>query len=144
MIYKLGTTWSDKEFDTIGWHDNLIDLVIFPTDDLVLKFKINHILEWIRPNSKDGVFFKFVVALAEIEFYNILNLTFRLDFEDRTAILIDEIVRENKRLSPNKKTYRWNYRIITDQGDITFDSTGFTQTLISNPKISDSIRYIDR
>ena len=142
MTEKLGHQWSDQDFESMGWHDNFIESLIFPDENLKLCLNINYILDWI-PQKITGHCYKFRVALAKLSFHNVLNLTFKLNFENSTSIFINEIVRCSKRLSPNKKMHIWDYRIITDQGDITFDSTGFTQTLISEPKISDSLRYSD-
>lgn len=50
---------------------------------------------------------------------------------------ISEIERKNSILSPNKKYTIWNYRIITDKGDINFTSTGFEQIALKTPVWSD-------
>ncbi len=136
MTKSLNLTWTDKDFKSMSWHDNFIESITFPVDDLVLTLTINYIMEWIRTYDNEK-YYKYKVGLAQLSFYSVLNLNINLSFNDTTCLYIDEILRENSRLCPDQKTLNWDYRIITDQGDITFDSTGFTQTLISNPKISD-------
>lgn len=141
MTYQLGNMWTDTQFEVMNWHDNLIESITFPSNNLILKFQINYILEWIKIENQH--FFKFNIALAELKFYNVINLNIELNFEDTTFIYIDEIVRKNKRLSPNQTAYNWDYTIITDKGNIAFQATTFSQQLISTPKVSDSQKFSD-
>ncbi|CCM10329.1 protein of unknown function [Cardinium endosymbiont cEper1 of Encarsia pergandiella] len=47
-------------------------------------------------------------------------MSIHLDFGNITGIYIDDILRDNRRLTPNKKSYTWDYKTQTDKGDITF------------------------
>ena len=141
MTKSLNTNWTDQDFEVMDWHDNFIDSISFPSENLILKLNIDYILEWIKPDNEE--LYQFKVALAKLEFYNVLNLTIDLAFSNTACLYIDEILRSNRRLSPNRKGFLWDYKIKTDKGSITFDSTGFTQTLISQPQISHSQRFMD-
>lgn len=140
MDYKLENMefkdkWSDKDFEQMCWHDSTIYSISFPFEDLLLKFDMDYILEWKYNEESEQS--KFYIYPCNLIFYNVLNLSFDLNFEDETGIYISEIERKNPILSPNKKYTIWNYRIITDKGDINFTSTGFEQIALKTPIWSD-------
>ncbi|MDH6309441.1 hypothetical protein M2451_002673 [Dysgonomonas sp. PFB1-18] len=123
--------WCDKDFEQMGWHDSALYSISFPFDDLSLKFDIDYIMEWKL--MEDPLLSKFYICPCSLVFKDVLNLRINMDFENNTSIYISEIERKNPTLSPNKKSTIWNYIIITDQGDISFTSTGFEQRAIKTP-----------
>jgi hypothetical protein len=122
----------------MNWHDNFIESITFPSENLILSIQLSYILEWIKPSDQE--FYKFKIALARLDFYNVLNLTYLFRFWKYFLYIYRW---NNRKLTPDQKSYKWDYKIQTDQGTMTFYASGFMQALISNPKISDSHRFLD-
>jgi hypothetical protein len=133
-------TWTDKDFGTISWHDNVIHSIAFPKEDLLLRISLDYILEWKLISATNR--YQFVVAPAILEFNNVLNLSMSLNFGEYTGLHIDEITRKNKRKSFNGQLWIYDYAIVTDRGKIEFNSTGFKQKLTNVPKETNSQTYI--
>ena len=120
MTYQLEKKiWTDKDFEQMGWHDcNIYKIRL--TDDLELD--IDYILQWNKPDL-EGLPFTFWVAPATLVFKSVENLTLDFDIWFEKAFEIEDIESEDKN--------RWT--IITQQGDIQFNSKGYEQYIRQQP-----------
>ena len=133
MDYKLEKQiWTDSDFEQMGWHDcNIYKIRL--TEDLELD--IDYILQWNKPDL-EGLSFTFWVAPATLVFKTIQNLTFNFDIGFENAFEIEDIEREDGN--------RWT--IITQQGDIQFNSKGYEQYIRQEPffEFGQTISFIER
>lgn len=132
-------SWTEKDFENMSWHDNIIHSISFPIEDLSLRIRLDYILEW-KLNSETNKY-QFIVAPATLEFCNVLNLNIFLSFGEYTGLYIDKIERNNVRKTPNGKHMIYDYVIVTDRGKIEFNSTGFQQKLTNVPQNTNSQIY---
>ncbi|MBD8389037.1 hypothetical protein [Dysgonomonas sp. BGC7] len=134
-IKNMKLKWSDKNFEQMGWHDSAFYSISFPFDDLSLKLDIDYIMEWEL--KEDPLLSRFYICPCSLIFEDVLNLKINMDFDNNTSLYISEIERKNPVLSPNKKYTLWNYKIITDHGDISFISAKYEQIALKAPIWSD-------
>lgn len=120
MDYKLEKqVWTDADFEQMGWHDcNIYKIRL--TDDLELD--IDYILQWNKPDL-EGLPFTFWVAPATLVFKSVQNLTFDFDIGFENAFEIEDIENESENC----------WTIITQQGDIQFNSKGYEQYIRQKP-----------
>ena len=120
MEYKLEKqVWTDKDFDQMGWHDSLIYIISLKDD---LELDIDYILQWNKPDL-EGLPFTFWIAPATLVFKSVSNLKFDfdIDFED-TFEIVDLEKKDNN-----------CWTIITRQGNIQFNATGYEQYIRQQP-----------
>ena len=133
MDYKLEKrVWTDADFEQMGWHDcNIYKMRL--TEDLELD--IDYILQWNKPDL-EGLPFTFWIAPATLVFKSLQNLTFDFDINFENAFEIEDIEKEDEN--------RWT--IITQQGDIQFNSKGYEQYIRQEPffEFGQTISYIER
>ena len=123
--------WTEKDFETMGWHDCRIYSISLPNEKYELIFNIDYIFSWEKFSEVDS---KYLVSPCKLVFFNVFNLKLSVDFENSLKTFITDLTRENKRLSPNGKLIIWDYIIELDNGGlITFSSTGFKQIVKSEP-----------
>jgi len=126
--------WTDSEFDDLGWHDCRLYRMQFPDENFRLSFDIDYIFKW----EKVSEHFKFWVAPCDLMFSDVSGLKINVDYKDSMLMFISEVKRSNPRLSPNGKVTIWDFLIECDNGQIIFSSTGFRQTIRSQPVLSES------
>lgn len=124
--------WSEKDFDTMGWHDNHIYALAFNEEDFKLLLDIDYILEWVHPNENE-TYFKFWIAPATLVFKNVKDLS--INIEGSLDIEIEEIQREEVK-NGNRVEYDW--KIVTGIGLICFTSSGYEQFIRKTPKLIDN------
>ena len=133
MDYKLEKrVWTDADFEQMGWHDcNIYKMRL--TEDLELD--IDYIFQWNKPDL-EGLPFTFWIAPATLVFKSLQNLTFDFDINFENAFEIEDIEKEDEN--------RWT--IITQQGDIQFNSKGYEQYIRQEPffEFGQTISYIER
>ncbi|MCR9213979.1 MAG: hypothetical protein NXI13_09690 [Proteobacteria bacterium] len=139
-----------SDFDSFSWHDNLIYGLHFqcaePDKNIWLSnliFDIDYILEWIQSDSGK---FKFRVAPANLVFHDVQNLAIEIPGgppghgQTLSELSIHEIERgpqRNKTGSPIT-FYDWSIELhFPNSGKISFEATGFTQTLREEPQLLD-------
>jgi hypothetical protein len=120
MDYNLEKqVWTDKDFEQMSWHDCNIYKIRLTND---LELDIDYILQWNKPDL-EGLPFTFWVSPATLVFKSVQNLTFDFDIGFENAFEIEDIEIEGKN--------RWT--IITRQGDIQFNSSGYEQYVRQQP-----------
>lgn len=126
-------TWTEKDFDQLGWHDNYIHSIAiregeYGSGELVLD--IDYILEW---NCPPGEICEFVIAPATLTFLSVTDLQINVDYAGSSAatgpMSIDCIEREVKVYPNGYSTSSWKIPITWPSGLITFIATGFVQVL---------------
>lgn len=133
MTYKLEKrTWTDADYDKMGWHDNRIYKLAVNED---LEMDIDYIVKWNQPDI-EGLPFTFWVAPATLVFKNISHLKLDLSMELYNSFEIEGIEREEEN----------NWSVILRQGVIQFTSPGFVQYIRQDPsfQFEQSISYIER
>lgn len=126
--------WTEEDFSKMKWHDCTVYGVAVDKKNYKLMFDIDYIFSWIIPQSQDD-YYKFWVSPATLVFENVYNL--EIDIESNLEIDIDTIYREQPRQPKNKdyilKDLEWKWVIITQQGEISFQSVGFNMYVRKKP-----------
>lgn len=112
--------WTTDDFEMMGWHDCLIHALNF-TGDNKLSFDIDYICKWVKPEKED--LFYFWIAPATLEFHDVSKVMAKIDFPVALEILDLE--------KPSKTKNHWTVEFI--EGEMQFESTGFTQYIRSTP-----------
>ncbi len=135
MINK-DTHLTDKDFETMGWHDCRIYGIKFPNELFSLTLDIDYIFKWIKSVS---TYTGFWVSPCELTFIDVFNFKIDIDFANTNLLFIKNIYRDNNRISKENGALYWDYTIECDEGEITFSSTGFVQIVKSSPILSESL-----
>ena len=135
--------FSTKDFAEINWHDCKIHGLAFDEVEFKFYLDIDLILEWIEPLSNE-VGYKFKVVPATLIFRNVWNLVFNID--TNLALDIDSVSMQNPHCPKNKdyvqdeNEYDWN--IVLQQGEISFNSIGFEIYIRKSPEIRDEQSFL--
>lgn len=133
MDYKLEKhIWTDADFEQMGWHDSNIYKIRLTED---LELDIDYILKWNKPDL-EGLPFTFWIAPATLVFNSVQGLTFDFDIGFEDSFEIQDIEKEDGN--------RWT--IITQQGDIQFNSKGYEQYIRQEPffEFAQTISFMER
>jgi hypothetical protein len=124
-------TWTDKDFETMSWHDNHVHGLGFRSGEYamgVLTLDLDYILEWLCPVAGGTVQFR--IAPATLTFHAVTGLQVNIDYASATAATgpfsMSGIRREPR---PELQICHWIIDVNWPAGSISFDATGFTQTL---------------
>jgi hypothetical protein len=135
--------FSTKDFAEINWHDSKIHGLAFDEVEFKFYLDIDLIIEWIEPlPNEDG--FRFKVAPATLIFRNVWNLEF--DIDTNLALDIDSVSMQNPHCPKNKdyiqdeNEYDWN--IVLQQGEISFNSIGFEIYIRKSPEIRKELSLV--
>lgn len=133
-------SWGTENFEEMSWHDNYIhgiELVEGEYGAGQLIIDIDYILEWKK--SEDSKF-NFVIAPAELIFNDVIDLVVSINYRSATAAMgpfsIDGINRRSEKRERYTATI-WTIPINFPNGEIEFQSSGFTQSLKSAPSTYD-------
>jgi hypothetical protein len=132
--------WDTSDFEQMSWHDVHVHGFRFArenpeqgTIDLILD--IDYILEWRCEDER----FAFAVAQAALTFREVFGLKFSLDYATPTigmcAFSIGEIKREEIVYPTGHRSYRWLIDINCPDGRIEFQSPGFVQQQVGEPRM---------
>jgi hypothetical protein len=124
--------WSEEDFEDMGWHDSYIHAISFPNDCLQLSLDIDYIFKWVLDDKTN--LYNFWVSPCNLIFRDTLNLEINLNFKNAIGLSIQDINKSNFRLSPNGEIGMWDFEILTDRGNIKFESSGFRQIVKAQPK----------
>ena len=139
-------TWTEKEFDSLCWHDNRIQGIGFVTPkegyDNEFFLIIDHILEWIpTPEGR----FRFAVAPACISFRDAAKIVIEAALGYREHLTIDRIEREEISTEAQRRldyrVFRWTIFLQSldrPNSRIVLESPGFLQELMKPPVVQDS------
>lgn len=123
MSYELEKDiWTEKDYDQMGWHDNFIRKIVMNKD---LLLDIDYIFKWNRAEV-EGMGFTFWISPATLCFHNIKDLNLDIDLLFDGAFEIEDIEKASD-------TEAMHWTIITQQGEISFASDGYTQFIRQQP-----------
>lgn len=128
--------WTEADFEEMGWHDSYIYAISFPNEDLELGLDIDYLFKWVLDDKTN--LYNFWVSPCVLFFFDVFDLEVNLDFKNAVGLDIQDINRSNPRLSPNGKITLWDFEIITDNGYIKFESSGYRQVVKKQPIFSQS------
>lgn len=131
------TKMSSDEFDAMNWHDCTVYGMSFPDASFKLALDLDYIVEWKITDHESG--YTFLVAPATLVFENTYNVS--IDIETSSQLVIDNIIRKDKRTNSNTLLEEWDWVIECNQGVIEFCSSGFMLHLKGTPTISDSQKF---
>lgn len=135
MLEEPKPTWSEADFEVMGWHDVYIHAIAFLEDTEELAFDIDYIFEWVHP-GEGGRRFSFWIAPATWVFRDVSNL--KLDLQSLHAtVKIEDVRRASGRSILADKTEHWEWTIDTRQGDIVCWATGYKMYLRQQPRLVD-------
>lgn len=126
----LDKIWTEKDYDTMNWHDCAVHSITFINDtehfNNKLQFDIDYILEWRYGNNDSS--FEFLVCPANLTFIDVHNLEIdistglvtTLNIEIDNINLLEQISRGNDYI-----TNKWHIEL--HNGDIFFEAVGYLQ-----------------
>lgn len=134
-------TWTEADFEIMGWHDATIYGLIFEkednswTGDFLLD--IDYIFKWVQSYPPENAF-TFWVSPCTLIFKEAFKLEISLDTQDYSleGLEIADITLAGKTEHGNAITYHWIIEL--QQGQIKLDSTGFVQVVRQRPILLDS------
>ena len=131
--------WTDAQFSEMSWHDNHVHgLRLVETGDgggdLILD--IDHIVEWI---NGAGSAFEFRILPATLTFHDVTDLRITLDYATPSAgftpFMIHGIERREEQRTHHLAKL-WRIPISWPNGELSFESRGFTQRAEGEPVLS--------
>jgi hypothetical protein len=127
------TTWTDSDFDVMGWHDSrLYGFTVLP-ESFEFVFDIDYIVKWVKPEPADQ-YFSFWVAPATLVFRDAQNIVVAIEMGPLVELEILAITRTPIEGKPGD----WRWLIDLTSGEIRFDSTGYSQYIRKLPVFSSS------
>lgn len=147
----MADTWTEADFDRLSWHDCHIWGMEFQTGDPAeddwtsdVVFHIDYIAEWLCGVDRST---RFRVAPAKLVFHGVTDLRIAVDWGrsgfqvSPTQVLINRITREavpDQKVYLDRPYYRWVVELCAlTKGNIEFGAVGFTQTLLTEPIVSE-------
>jgi hypothetical protein len=132
MPVNLKTSWTDRDFDNLSWHDNhvhgfTISESPYGVGDMTLD--LDYILEWLKSESGS---IQFRIAPASLTFHNVSDLKLALDYASVSAATGPFSIAGIERRFEHRERYTaivWIIAINWPKGSISFEATGFTQKL---------------
>ena len=141
--------WTHEDFEIMGWHDNRIYAMGVDNEAFEFFLDIDYIIKWIEPKQEFGGY-KFWISPCTLVFENAFDIEINLSIDGSQPEGGLEISNISK--APSNKSggvsrlnnaTHWDWTIETEQGDITFTSTGYTQYIRKLPILIES-QTIDR
>ena len=132
-----------NEFESTYWHDNAIHairIVDGSEGNSKLVLDIDFIAEWLPP--QEGAF-RFMIAPADLTFYEVSELVMAIDYKKATAgvqpMVIHEIKRTPVSYPSGYTSYQWSIEINwPPDGVISFIASHLSQELRKSAILSES------
>ena len=126
--------WTDKDFETMGWHDNsihAIGLLKESLDEPELVLDIDYITEWLDA-TPPSPYMEFYIAPSTLVFHTVFDLKINMSWY-YPDLRIDDITYINRE-PPYQDSDVKAWLIQCDVGEIEFISSGFTQYMRQQPR----------
>ena len=135
-IYTLEKAiWTERDFDTMGWHDATIHGIGFDPEKYELLFDIDYIFAWVNPEPP-AKHFTLWVAPSTLVFRNVCNV--RCDIETSDGLEILDLSRKDPKTPVNAEYIvdktEWTWILDTTRGEIQLNAVGFHQYTREKPK----------
>ena len=128
-------TWTEDDFEQMGWHDCRVHALSFDPDAAEIPgsvaLDLDYILQWVHP-EEGGRSFSFWVAPATLVFPGASDLVLHAALDGFMDLRIDGIRRAPIAVGPRRSpSFRW-----TLDGEFTLELTarGFRQYLRAAPE----------
>ena len=134
------TSWTDRDFDRLSWHDNHVHGLSISEGQYgsgELTLDLDFILEWSK--SESGTV-QFIIAPASLTFHEVTDLKLALDYPSVSAAIGPFSIAGIERRFETRERYTatlWTISINWPKGEISFEATGFSQVLRASPVIKD-------
>jgi hypothetical protein len=132
-------TWTEEDFERMGWHDALVHAFSFQPGDWELLMDLDYILQWVDPAPGEGGY-RFWSAPATLVFADVADL--RIELEPFPAFELADISRSDPQASDTREdtpsSVHWLWTLDFHNGRVTFRSTGFTQSFRRPPVFNSS------
>ena len=123
--------WTEADFELMGWHDVFVHALAFP-EPFEFALDIDYIFKWVL--GKDG-YYSFWIAPATLVFWNVSELSIRLEPGNGTEIL--DLRRESAGRPRNaehiSRDQEWKWNVECSSGDIQFRAAGYRQFIRQYP-----------
>ncbi len=117
--------WIDSGFDNIGCNNSSHLAITIPDEDHTLSLDISLFAGELFSERQPNIAY----VPANLTFFNVVNLTVKIDQQNVVGLDIVSIERSEPRPTPNRKLEYRDYSIeLSPYGLIEFTSTGFRQT----------------
>ena len=127
MESALKKIWTDDDFEIMGWHDcRIYGLHIL--NEII--FDIDYIFKWDLNQSTNC--YSFWISPATLVFHNPHDLNINIDLDFINGLEIADLNREIL----NTKEFKWIMQ--TQEGDISFVASGYSQFIRKLPQFSNS------
>lgn len=123
-------TWTDADFERMGWHDVLLHAFAF--DAYTLSLDIDYLFHWVRPAPAE-TYYKFWLSPSTLVFDDVSEL--RIDLAPQGAPVVMEVTRSEPAPLP-KGVIAWRWLLECNEGEISFRSTGYRQFTRRQPELS--------
>jgi hypothetical protein len=129
-----GDELAETEFDRVQWHDVHIHAIAAMPDSYALCFDIDYIVEWLCPPSGRGQA-KFRVAPATLVFDDVSDVSIAV-ISQQGLLEISEVQRSTITPPSANDVVIWNWVVKCQEGNITFNASGFRLILRQPPMLS--------
>jgi hypothetical protein len=127
--------WTESDFEQMNWHDVTIHGMAFNSPKYELLIDLDYLFKWIEPQPPSN-YYSYIIASATLVFKNVWN--FKCDFTTNLNPTISTVSRENEGVPRNAghiaEQVEWIWVIELFEGEITFNSAGFTQYTRKKPE----------
>jgi hypothetical protein len=128
------TTWTEADFENLGWHDNHVHGLSIQDGEYAgkLVLDLDYICEWLCGTDRRC---SFMLAPADLVFRDVTELRINIEYKSIAVapISIGEIRREIIVRTERYTECRWQILFNFPQGEISFQSPGFAQVLRALP-----------
>lgn len=132
-------TWTEEDFERMGWHDALVHAFSFQPADWELLLDLDYILEWVDPAPGEASY-RFWSAPATLVFSDVTDL--QIELEPFPAFEIADISRSDPQAPDGREdtpsAVHWLWTLDFHNGRATFRSTGYTQWFRRPPVFNNS------
>ena len=125
--------WTEKDFETMGWHDCKVHALGSGEEGHEVVMDLDYLCQWVPP--QEDAFYSFWIAPATLVFQNVHDLSINLG--EPLGLGIQDIKRTplgppfNKDFIGRDLEYQWLLDFLS--GDISFKAVGYVQYLRSPP-----------
>jgi len=123
-MINIDDTHTEKDFETMMWHNNRLHALMLPNENSELKLDIDHIFKADHSIIHDP---KYWISPCDLIFYDVSHLIIDIEFNNELPLVIKEIKRSNSRPFKTSNMMLWDYIIEFDKGYIAFSAPEYRQ-----------------
>lgn len=135
------TEWTDADFEELSWHDNHVHGITINSAATVfgeLILDLDFIVEWV---CAPGGSCDFRIAPATLTFREVTDLKIAIDYASVSASVCPFSIAGIKRTPRDSgRSFDWAIEVNWPRGEISFQASGFRQTLRGPVRVSSEQR----